>query len=109
MNKTLEYMAVAKPLVAFDLKETRVSAGDAALYAEANDEKDFADKIAELLDSEDLRHKLGKIGRQRIEQGLSWEHSKKKLYEAYALALGKAKNNRQENCHMEVSVGSSNE
>ena len=45
MNKTLEYMAVAKPVVAYDLKETKVSAGDAALYAIANDEKDFGDKI----------------------------------------------------------------
>ncbi len=89
MNKTLEYMAVAKPVVAYDLKETRVSAGDAALYATANDEKDFADKIAQLFDSEDLRRQLGQIGKERIEQGLSWEHSKKKLYEAYALALGK--------------------
>ena len=87
MNKTLEYMAVAKPLVAYDLKETKVSAGDAALYAD--DEKDFADKIAELLDSEDLRRRLGEIGKKRIEQGLSWEHSKKKLYQAYAMALGK--------------------
>ncbi len=92
MNKTLEYMAVAKPVVAYDLEETRVSAGDAALYAAANDEKDFADKIVELFDSEDLRHKLGQIGRERIEQGLSWEHSKKKLYMAYAMALGKPEN-----------------
>lgn len=88
MNKTLEYMAVAKPVVAYDLKETRVSAGDAALYAAANDEKDFADKIAQLLDSEELRLQLGRIGKERIEQGLSWEHSKKKLYKAYAMALG---------------------
>ncbi|MHC4170386.1 MAG: glycosyltransferase family 4 protein [Planctomycetota bacterium] len=109
MNKTLEYMALAKPLVAFDLKETRVSAGDAALYAAANDEKDFADKIAELLDSEDLRRKLGETGRQRIEQGLSWEHSKKRLYEAYALALGKPENYPQEDYHLGVSTGSPNE
>jgi len=86
-------MAVAKPLVAYDLKETKVSAGDAALYAD--DEKDFADKIAELLDSEDLRRKLGEIGKKRIEQGLSWEHSKKKLYQAYAMALGKQNSDRQ--------------
>ena len=82
---------------------------DAALYAAANDEKDFAEKIAELLDSKRLRRRLGQTGRQRIEQGLSWEHSKKKLYEAYALALGKPNNERQKDCHFEVSVGSSND
>lgn len=92
MNKTLEYMAVAKPVVAYDLKETKVSAGDAALYAIANDEKDFGDKIATLLDSPDLRSKLGKIGKDRIDNHLSWEHSKKELYKAYEMAFSNLKN-----------------
>lgn len=109
MNKTLEYMAVGKPVVAYDLKETRVSAGEAALYAAANDEKDFADKIAQLLDSEDLRRKLGRIGKERIEQGLSWEHSKKKLYMAYELALGKHNGTTQQDCCCETVAGRSNE
>ncbi|MFB3786882.1 MAG: glycosyltransferase family 4 protein [bacterium] len=90
MNKTLEYMAVGKPIVSYDLKETRVSAGESSLYAASNDEKDFARKIAQLMDSPELRKRLGEIGRQRIQENLSWDHSKQRLYEAYALALGQA-------------------
>lgn len=90
MNKTLEYMAVGKPIVSYDLKETRISAGEASLYAVPNDEQDFARKIAQLMDSPELRRRLGEIGRQRIQESLSWDHSKQKLYEAYALALGQA-------------------
>jgi glycosyltransferase involved in cell wall biosynthesis len=87
MNKTLEYMAMGKPVVAFDLLETRVSAGDAALYAENNDECAFGDRIAELLDSAELRRQLGHRGRTRIVNGLSWEHSKEHLWRAYERAL----------------------
>jgi glycosyltransferase involved in cell wall biosynthesis len=87
MNKTLEYMAMGKPVVAFDLLETRVSAGDAALYAENNDECAFGDRIAELLDSADLRRQLGQRGRTRIANGLSWEYSKEHLWRAYERAL----------------------
>lgn len=87
MNKTLEYMAVEKPVVAYDLIETRVSAGDAALYAKGNDEMDFGDKIAQLFDDPALSAKMGKIGRERILNGLSWEHSTEHLVRAYEMAL----------------------
>jgi len=87
MNKTLEYMAMGKPVVAFDLAETRVSAGEAALYAGNNDECAFGDRIAELLDSADLRGELGRIGKARIANGLSWEHSKEHLWRAYERAF----------------------
>jgi len=87
MIKTLEFMALRKPIVAYDLLETRVSAGNAALYATPNDEKDFGDKIATLLDSPELRIKLGKIGQERICNDLSWDCSKKHLYAAYKLAF----------------------
>jgi len=60
------------------------------LYAVPNDEQDFARTIAQLMDSPELRRRLGEIGRQRIQESLSWDHSKQKLYEAYALALGQA-------------------
>jgi len=90
MTKTLEYMAMGKPVVAFDLAETRVSAGEAALYAANNDECAFGDRIAELLDSADLRCELGRIGKTRIANGLSWEHSKEHLWKAYERAFGKA-------------------
>jgi glycosyltransferase involved in cell wall biosynthesis len=74
-------------VVAFDLLETRVSAGDAALYAENNDECAFGDRIAELLDSAALRRQLGQRGRARIADGLSWDHSKEHLWRAYDRAL----------------------
>ena len=87
MNKILEYMAYARPVVLFDLTEGRRSAGDAALYARPNDPKDFAEQILKLLDSESLRRQLGERGRQRIEEELNWEIEKKSLLAAYEAAL----------------------
>lgn len=89
MNKILEYMAFSRPIVAFDLREARVSAGEAALYAPPNDERAFAALIAQLLDDPGERERRGKLGRERLEQSLSWEHSRRILLEAYAAALGR--------------------
>jgi glycosyltransferase involved in cell wall biosynthesis len=83
MIKTMEYMAIGKPIVAFDLPETRYSAQEAALYAVPNSVEDFADRIESLLDDRELRCKMGALGRRRIEEALSWEHSKKNLLLAY--------------------------
>jgi glycosyltransferase involved in cell wall biosynthesis len=83
MNKVLEYMAFSKPIVAFDLKETIYSAQKAALYAENNNEKDFAAKIIELANDKTIRVKLGEFGRKRLEKKLTWAHSEKNLLEAY--------------------------
>jgi glycosyltransferase involved in cell wall biosynthesis len=85
MIKTMEYMAMGKPVVAFDLAETRFSAQDAALYATPNLVEDFANKIEVLLNDEEFRLKLGAIGRKRIEEELSWDHSKKNLILAYKM------------------------
>jgi glycosyltransferase involved in cell wall biosynthesis len=74
MNKTMEYMAFELPVVAFDLVETRVSAGDAAVYAQPNDVHAYAKAIVELLDDEPRRVTMGKLGRQRVEDVLAWEH-----------------------------------
>lgn len=84
MNKILEYMAMAKPVVLFDLTEGRRSAGDAALYAKDDDAADMAAKIATLLDDAELRHRLGAIGRSRMDRELSWEHQVPHLLAAYA-------------------------
>lgn len=81
--KIMDYMSLQKPIVAFDLPETRNSAGGAALYARPNDIIDFASKIGELLDDENMRQALGKLGARRIREGLSWEHSQIPLLEAY--------------------------
>jgi glycosyltransferase involved in cell wall biosynthesis len=87
MNKILEYMAMSRPIVAYDLVEARVSAGDAALYATANDEESFARVIDKLLSDPDLRHRVGLEGRARIEAGLSWDVSARELIRAYERAL----------------------
>ena len=87
MNKILEYMAYARPVVLFDLTEGRRSAAAAALYARPNDPEDFAEQVLKLLDSEPLRRQLGETGRQRITQSLNWEIEKKSLVEAYSAAL----------------------
>lgn len=84
MNKILEYMAMAKPVVLFDLTEGRRSAGEAALYARDDDAVDMAAKIAVLLDDATLRQRLGAIGRGRMERELSWEYQVPRLLSAYA-------------------------
>jgi len=83
MVKTLEYMAMGIPIVAFELAETRFSAQDAALYATPNFIEDFASKIEKLLDDEELRLRMGAIGRKRIEEAFNWEYDKKNLLLAY--------------------------
>lgn len=84
MIKMTEYMAFGKPIVAFDLPEHRVTAGEAALYAESNDEMDFANKILELVGDPERREVMGKIGRERIDTRLAWSFQKKSLIDAYA-------------------------
>src|SRR5690348_9046602 len=85
MIKSMEYMALGKPIVAFDLAETRFSAQDAALYATPNLVEDFANKIETLLDDEALRLRMGAIGRKRVVEELSWDHTKKPLLLAYEM------------------------
>jgi glycosyltransferase involved in cell wall biosynthesis len=83
MNKVMEYMAMGKPIVSFELREARVSAGDAAVYARANDVSEFAKLTAELLDDPVQRARMGEIGRARVEGPLSWAHSSEALLTAY--------------------------
>ncbi len=87
MIKIFEYMAFGLPVVLFDLKEGRRTAGDAALYASPNDPVDFAHKISRLLDSRDLREQLGERGRRRIAERLNWDAEKEALLRAYNSAL----------------------
>jgi glycosyltransferase involved in cell wall biosynthesis len=86
--KVVEYMSLGRTLVAFDLEEVRNMAGDAALYAEPNDESDFAAKINRLLDDPDLRTSMGDKGRDRVLRSLTWEHSKSAFYAAYDKVFG---------------------
>ena len=88
MNKVTEYMALGKPVVAFDLVETRVSAGEAGVFATPNDELEFARKVCELLDDPQQALRMGAVGRKRVVNHLSWEHSVPHLLRAYADGLG---------------------
>jgi glycosyltransferase involved in cell wall biosynthesis len=89
MNKVMEYMALGKPLVQFDLTEGRVSAGEASWYARPNDVADLAQKMVSLLAAEEQRHHMSNIGRNRIEHVLSWQHEAPRLLAAYNYLLSK--------------------
>ena len=90
MNKTMEYMAFGLPVVAFDLRETRVSAGDAAVYVQPNDEQQYAEAIVALLDDEPRREVMGKLARERVEQELAWDHQESTYLGVYKRVLGQA-------------------
>jgi glycosyltransferase involved in cell wall biosynthesis len=89
MNKTMEYMAFELPVVAFDLKETRVSADTAAVYVKANDVAAYARAIAELLDDPERRREMGAQGRQRVEDVLAWRHQAPRYVGAYERLLAR--------------------
>lgn len=83
MNKIMEYMALGKPIVQFDLAEGRVSAQGASLYARPNDEIDLAQQIVALLEDPERREKMGRLGRERIENELQWKYQAPILLAAY--------------------------
>ena len=83
MNKILEYMALAKPIVQFDLTEGRYSAQEASVYAKNNDAVDMAEKIQQLLRDPEKRKRMGEYGHERVVNELSWEHTSKALLEGY--------------------------
>jgi glycosyltransferase involved in cell wall biosynthesis len=83
MNKIMEYMALGKPIVQYDLTEGRVSAQEASLYAERNSPQDLARKLVTLLDDEDMRNRMGEIGLERVRTQLSWDHEAPRLLAAY--------------------------
>jgi glycosyltransferase involved in cell wall biosynthesis len=85
--KIMEYMALGKPIVTYDLKETRYSAQDAALYVKPNNELEFADAIAKLMDRPDLRAQMGEFGRQRVMRELKWDVVGQDLLRAYKALL----------------------
>ncbi len=83
MNKSMEYMAFELPVVAFDLRETRVSTGDAAVYVTPNDVHEYAEAIVKLMDDEPKRTRLGALGRDRVEQELAWCHQERAYLGVY--------------------------
>jgi len=92
MIKIMEYMALGKPIVQFDLKEGRLSAGEASLYCDKiNSVSSFADKILWLLENPDERKRMGEFGRKRVEEQLAWQYSVENLLAAYQRAFSKRK------------------
>lgn len=89
MNKILEYMAFSKPIVQFEVKEGRFSAGRASLYAAPNDTADLAEKISTLLDDPVLSAEMGAFGRERVETELSWDQQVDTLIAAYRRVVAK--------------------
>lgn len=87
MNKTMEYMCFGLPVVAFDLRETRVSAGGAAVYVEPNDTGLYARAIVDLLDDEPRRRSMGALGRDRVERELDWRYEREKYVGVYDTLL----------------------
>lgn len=83
MNKTMEYMAFELPVVAFDLRETRISAGAAAVYVTPNDINEYAKAIVNLMDDEAVRGQLAKIGRSRVESELAWAYQERAYVGVY--------------------------
>ena len=97
MNKIMEYMALGKPVVQYDLTEGRRSALDASLYARRNDPADLADRIVYLLEHPDVRASMGEFGKRRVEGQLAWEYSERALLQAYASLFGFVDKSRKTN------------
>jgi glycosyltransferase involved in cell wall biosynthesis len=95
MNKTMEYMAFELPVVAFDLRETRVSAGEAAVYVKPNDVHEYAEAIVALMEDEPRRAELGKLGRTRVEQELAWTHQERAYLGVYKHVISGVKARRR--------------
>jgi glycosyltransferase involved in cell wall biosynthesis len=90
MNKTMEYMAFGLPVVAFDLRETRVSAAEAALYVRPNDVDEYAKAVVHLVDDPATRAEMGRRGRTRVEQQLAWEHQQRGYLRVFDELAGRA-------------------
>ncbi|MEO6702887.1 MAG: glycosyltransferase family 4 protein [Jatrophihabitantaceae bacterium] len=89
MNKTMEYMAYCLPIVSFDLVETRVSGGDAAIYLPSGDLRGFAEAWDQLLDDPDERERRGRLARTRVSQELDWAPQAAQYVEVWAAVLNR--------------------
>ncbi len=102
MIKSLEYMGLGKPVVAFDLVETRIACGEGALYARSGTVDELADLIVTLADDPALRRRLGREGRRRIEQRLAWRYGEDVLIELYDRLAGRSSGEDVEGPSVEV-------
>ena len=94
MNKIMEYMALGKPIVQFEVTEGKFSAQDASLYAKPNDPEDLAEKILQLIDAPQMRERMGQYGEARVRETLAWHHEQPKLLKAYETLFAMRKRSR---------------
>ena len=108
MNKIMEYMALGKPIVQFDVTEGRISAQDASLYAKSNDPVDFGEKILELIEDPARRARMAAFGRRRVQETLAWQHEQPKLLQAYDVLFELRRNHvgwlRRILCHFSRTI-----
>lgn len=104
MNKIMEYMALKKPIVQYDLKEGRASAQEASLYAKPGDTRDFAEKIMWLLDHEEERKEMSEYGYHRVIEKLSWDHESQKLISFYRKVLNIPEKKQQHKIPVPMAV-----
>lgn len=93
MIKMMEYMALGKPVVAYDLTENRATGGDTALYAQPSEPLDLARQFHRLIVEPGLAAELGERGRERVREKLAWEFSAERLvglYEGLAASAGRS-------------------
>ena len=95
MIKIPEYMSMGRPVASYELTESRVSAGDAAVYATPGDPEALGRCVDELLDDPQRRERMGALGRERVERELGWQHSVGALHAAYERALTRAPQRRR--------------
>ena len=87
MIKIPEYMAMGCPIASYELTESRVSAGDAAVYASPGDTAGLARVVDELLSDPARRVAMSELGQARVRDQLAWQHSEQDLHAAYARAI----------------------
>jgi glycosyltransferase involved in cell wall biosynthesis len=104
MIKMSEYMALGKPIVAFDLTEHRATAQGACLYAYPNDEMDFARRLVGLMDDPARRQAMGELGRRRVETELAWHHAVPHLLGAYEKVFGRQQADRASAEFLETQI-----
>jgi glycosyltransferase involved in cell wall biosynthesis len=85
--KVMEYMAAGKPVIAFDLPESRRSADGAALFVPPGDIEGFSFAIMRLLRDAELRTELGTLGKSKVNEDLNWDHAACTLLEVYSSLL----------------------
>lgn len=104
MNKIIEYMAMGLPIVSFNLKESRISAGDAAIYVENNDPEEMGRAIIDLVSDEPRRIEMSQLGQNRVANGLSWGHSRRILVNLYDRLLGVSREPQEVVVHENITI-----